>query len=277
MHVGHRIRAERERRGISQELLADRAGVARPYLSRVEAGKHHPTTGWLERVSAALGCDVDALFPPTQTAEPLGRSTTPNRLIGPELAFGGGFYAMLETTDLDPRVEVFDFDQHRPTPSSIATILGIAPGEASLYRARRQGTASAWYRAIASWMPIDLFGAIVDRRAQDRPLFDVLSEEMGTRVVRADERVSVRPATEEEARRLNIAENMCVYAIQRVCWTDTHRVAEVADIVSPADRWELWYRYPVGSGAYVSDWPWLRHASAPPRTPSRSRRGQHPL
>ncbi len=56
--IGRRVRAVREQRGLTQEALAEKAGMKAPNLSRVEAGKHVPSLPTLERVAAALGVRV---------------------------------------------------------------------------------------------------------------------------------------------------------------------------------------------------------------------------
>jgi transcriptional regulator with XRE-family HTH domain len=65
MRVMARLRALRINRGLSQEQLAERAGVARYTLTRLETGKAkrvHPSTRL--KIAAALGvtiADVDEL------------------------------------------------------------------------------------------------------------------------------------------------------------------------------------------------------------------------
>ena len=46
------LRAERE---LSQEELADRAGISRQYLSRLEIGRHDPSLSTLVKLAKALG------------------------------------------------------------------------------------------------------------------------------------------------------------------------------------------------------------------------------
>jgi transcriptional regulator with XRE-family HTH domain len=63
MKVGHRITALRERRGLSQAALAERAGISRMHLSRVGADTVSPTLDMLERIAKALGVHVRDLLP----------------------------------------------------------------------------------------------------------------------------------------------------------------------------------------------------------------------
>lgn len=53
--VGLNVKRLREAQGISQEDLADRAGVHRTYVSGVERGVRNPTITVLEKIARALG------------------------------------------------------------------------------------------------------------------------------------------------------------------------------------------------------------------------------
>jgi transcriptional regulator with XRE-family HTH domain len=53
--VGRVLRVKRESLGISQEALAERAGVDRSYVSILERGLKSPTLETLERICVALG------------------------------------------------------------------------------------------------------------------------------------------------------------------------------------------------------------------------------
>lgn len=52
---GARVRMERERLGVSQEELADRAGVHRTYIGGVERGERNVGLLNLLRIARALG------------------------------------------------------------------------------------------------------------------------------------------------------------------------------------------------------------------------------
>jgi len=56
---------------LSQEDLADRAKLDRTYVSGIERGKRNPTLDVLQRLSTALGVDLDVIF---ATARELGRA-----------------------------------------------------------------------------------------------------------------------------------------------------------------------------------------------------------
>jgi ribosome-binding protein aMBF1 (putative translation factor) len=54
---GERLRTLREDRELSQEALADRAGVHRTYVGRVERGEATPTLYSIVRLAGGLGID----------------------------------------------------------------------------------------------------------------------------------------------------------------------------------------------------------------------------
>lgn len=60
--LGQRIRALRKRLGVSQEELADRAGVHWTYLARAERGEQNPTLENLHAIAQALGVSLADLF-----------------------------------------------------------------------------------------------------------------------------------------------------------------------------------------------------------------------
>ena len=57
-----RVKQTRERRGMTQETLAKKAGVSRAYLSRLEMGRHDPPLSRLRKLAKALGVPVTELL-----------------------------------------------------------------------------------------------------------------------------------------------------------------------------------------------------------------------
>jgi transcriptional regulator with XRE-family HTH domain len=49
-----KLKQLRERRGLSQEQLAEAAGISRTYLARLETAKHDPTLSVIEKLAKAL-------------------------------------------------------------------------------------------------------------------------------------------------------------------------------------------------------------------------------
>jgi transcriptional regulator with XRE-family HTH domain len=60
--VGVNLRRAREEQGLSQEDLADRAGLHRTYLSGVERGVRNPTVTVLEKIAKALKVKPSSLL-----------------------------------------------------------------------------------------------------------------------------------------------------------------------------------------------------------------------
>lgn len=57
--IGQRIAALRKLAGMSQEQLAERAGLQRTHVSRIEAGKYAVTLESIQAIAEALGMTVD--------------------------------------------------------------------------------------------------------------------------------------------------------------------------------------------------------------------------
>ncbi len=62
------LRRLRARRGLSQEALADRAGIHRTYVGSVERGERNISIDNICRLAWALGADVRALLAPVRGA-----------------------------------------------------------------------------------------------------------------------------------------------------------------------------------------------------------------
>jgi transcriptional regulator with XRE-family HTH domain len=60
---GRRLRDIRQRKGISQEKLADLAGLHRTYVSSVERGERNITLTTIAKLAAALGTRPAELIP----------------------------------------------------------------------------------------------------------------------------------------------------------------------------------------------------------------------
>ena len=59
-----RLRQLRERRALSQAELAERAGITRTALSRIESCAVDPHAATVRRLAAALGVEPEALMAP---------------------------------------------------------------------------------------------------------------------------------------------------------------------------------------------------------------------
>ncbi len=59
--LGARLARLRIGRGLTQTALAARAGIPRPYVNALEAGRHEPTVRTLTALAGALGVELAAL------------------------------------------------------------------------------------------------------------------------------------------------------------------------------------------------------------------------
>jgi DNA-binding XRE family transcriptional regulator len=70
------IRVWREHRRLSQQQLAEVAGISKPYLSQLEAGKREASQRVIRRLAEALRVDLDDLLrerTAPQAVAPVGR------------------------------------------------------------------------------------------------------------------------------------------------------------------------------------------------------------
>ena len=61
--IGREVKRLREERDWSQAELAVYAGSSQPTVNQIERGKRNPSTRTVEKLAAALGVEVSALFP----------------------------------------------------------------------------------------------------------------------------------------------------------------------------------------------------------------------
>ena len=73
------IRRLRKQAGLTQADLAQKAGMARPNLTRLEAGRCRPALETLERIARALGQPVSRLVSPRATMLKEERKKTPRK------------------------------------------------------------------------------------------------------------------------------------------------------------------------------------------------------
>jgi transcriptional regulator with XRE-family HTH domain len=59
---GNAVRVARTRAGITQEELAERAGLDRSYIGGVERGDRNPTLIAIEKIAGGLGITLADLF-----------------------------------------------------------------------------------------------------------------------------------------------------------------------------------------------------------------------
>ena len=71
---GQRLRELRRKAGLSQEKLADSAGLHRTYVSGVERGLRNISLENIDRLAAALDVEMAELMPKRETGEAKGQA-----------------------------------------------------------------------------------------------------------------------------------------------------------------------------------------------------------
>jgi transcriptional regulator with XRE-family HTH domain len=59
--LGNAVRSLREKAGVDQGTLAERAGVPLPLVTEIESGNSDPVWGDVRKVAVALGVSLEAL------------------------------------------------------------------------------------------------------------------------------------------------------------------------------------------------------------------------
>lgn len=120
--LGARIRAERERRGLSVDHLARRCRVSRSMLYAIEQGRKAPTVLVLDRIATGLGTSIARLveaerndrvivLPFAEQALVRDQSGWERRILSPTVP--GVEFEFMRTT-LGPHVDAGVFDPHSP-------------------------------------------------------------------------------------------------------------------------------------------------------------------
>lgn len=65
--LADKLRSERALRGLSQEQLADLAGLHRTYVGSVERSERNVSLDNIEQLANALGLDIAAMLEPTKS------------------------------------------------------------------------------------------------------------------------------------------------------------------------------------------------------------------
>jgi transcriptional regulator with XRE-family HTH domain len=96
-NTGDRIRAIREKRGLTQDQLADKAKISTGFLSDVENSKRNVSSENLLKIANALGASADYLLR-GETRETIRRQPV---VIPPELSEAAGALGLSYTQTLE--------------------------------------------------------------------------------------------------------------------------------------------------------------------------------
>lgn len=88
-HLARRVKDLRKERGLTLDELSSRSGVSRSMVSLVERGESSPTAKLLEKLAAALGVTLAALFADEtrSDASPVSRSSDQKAWRDPETGY----------------------------------------------------------------------------------------------------------------------------------------------------------------------------------------------
>lgn len=64
---GAAVRALRTERAVAQESLANRAGIERSHMGKIERGEHMPTLAIIFKIAKALECSTAVLMSETES------------------------------------------------------------------------------------------------------------------------------------------------------------------------------------------------------------------
>lgn len=138
-------------------------------------------------------------------------------------------------------------------PEHVAEVLGVDPdADSVIVRARHM-------RAVPSGgkreVPIQIATSYIPRTIADgTPIAEEDSgvggissrlAELGHAQQELEERITVRPPTDREAKFLEMEPGQRVYDITHIGWTADNRPVKVTCYIMPTHQWDLRYRYPV--------------------------------
>ena len=74
--IGSKLQSQRQKAGLTQETVAEQAGITAIYLSKIENGHVKPTIDLLENLCLAVGTDISFLFLDSSTSSNCYRNET---------------------------------------------------------------------------------------------------------------------------------------------------------------------------------------------------------
>jgi transcriptional regulator with XRE-family HTH domain len=85
VYVGQQVLAARQRLGLTQEQLAEKAGCAPATVFLLENARRNATIRSLSVLASALGVEVAELFPRSKAAKPSARASSISKAMSEEL------------------------------------------------------------------------------------------------------------------------------------------------------------------------------------------------
>lgn len=170
---------------------------------------------------------------------------------------GSGGALVTELTELGYTLRSDNTVSPGRPPAHVAEILGVDPeADSVIVRARRM-------RAIPAEgtreVPIQIATSYIPRTIADgTPIAEMNSGvggissrlvDLGHGQQELEERITVRPPTDDEASLLEMVEDQRVYDITHIGWTADDRPVKVTVYIMPTHQWDLRYRYPIDSAS----------------------------
>jgi GntR family transcriptional regulator len=159
---------------------------------------------------------------------------------------GGGFSFERETTG---KTNVEKHEGRSPASDAVASRLGLRQGgEVTIWRWRVLSEDRPLMLST-SYLPVSL----VDQAAVSQPempedILARLADEAGLRIGRLSEHVSSRMPQPAESHALDLGPGTPVVLITRTTFTADGKAVETSDTIMAADRYELLYDIPAGTG-----------------------------
>lgn len=212
--LGQILREHRAELGLSQQALADRAGISRNFVAQIERGESVPTVAILSRLAGALGVPISELLGEDAGARPGATDIAEVPLVADRIAAG------------PPMLVADHVDRHERLPRPLLKGLGVDPKKAVLVRL------GADQDSMADTIPAGAT-VLVDRTpvrdVTPRGIYAVREESLGETgcsvkrlVLDADSRVLIllsdNPAHLPRAIRLRAGQALADVVVGRVVW-----------------------------------------------------------
>lgn len=213
--------------------LAARYGVSTELVNR--AIKVLRNEG-LVRALHGRGVFVSLIPPITRRAA--SRYTTANREAN---GSRGAFDTELRALGYASRTEFTELGRTTDAPIRVLESLGLEEGDEVIIRARRMYADNTPLQIATSYLPVDIAGGTVielQRDTGDGGTYSRLADG-GHRVVRFRENVRTRPATDDEARFLDLDEDQQLYELFHLAYNAAGRVVEITVHMMPVHQWVL--------------------------------------
>jgi GntR family transcriptional regulator len=221
----------------SEDRLAEQHEVSRPVINR--AIRRLRSEG-LVRVERGRGTVVHEIPPIVRRANQ--RYTKESREKGGQSR--GAFATEIREMGHEPRSDLVQVGPVTP-PASVGTLFGFDVDEVAAVRKRHMFADDVPVQIATSYVPWSIAAGTPITQEDTGPggTYSRLAD-LGHRVVRFAERISVRMPEDDEIDTLRLAEDQLVYEIHHVAFDGDDRPVEVTLHVMPVHQWRLDFEWP---------------------------------